>query len=538
MSANSVLPPFDGTDRACRSEYLAGTTLNELSECQSRLPSEKSRVRLSRAKTWLFTSRFDTSAKVVGSRYCSRRPVPIACSISPRLRVKASCCSSLSGWSWKTRTAYSSMPACPAAPSSGERGWVRSMPSTSAARQGPTWRKLTAPAVRVVAMPGECAARPAVVKRARHRIGARGASTARDGCGRHGTYEPSPDRHSRRRSHEQPGGTLVRPDAGVAGGGRDQGGGAGPGRRRALLPEGPGGCRRSLLSRLQRQQAEPDAQPQARERPGGVPVAAQDRRRPAGELRPRRDRAPRLRLPGGARDQPAAGLRVDQGLRLLRALPRLQELRADRAGQGQQVEVSMQDAVVNLIRVSLRDHQRYGRVMERAGNQLGAGVPGTTYRCHPGGPNDYVFIFVQQQMWHALLGAIDRKDLIGDARYETPDARWNNRGEVNRLVEDWTSKRPKHEAMEILARAGVPCGACLDTGGALTDPHLLAREMIVELNHPVRGRFLTVGNPIKLSASPTRITPSPLLGEHRTQILEELGYSAEKIEKLTKDGAI
>ena len=207
-------------------------------------------------------------------------------------------------------------------------------------------------------------------------------------------------------------------------------------------------------------------------------------------------------------------------------------------GQGQQVEVSMQDAVVNLIRVSLRDHQRYGKVMERAGNQLGAGVPGTTYRCHPGGPNDYVFIFVQQQMWHALLGAIDRKDLIGDARYETPDARWNNRGEVNRLVEDWTSKRPKHEAMEILAGAGVPCGACLDTGEVLTDPHLLAREMIVELNHPVRGRFLTVGNPIKLSESPTTITPSPLLGQHRTQILGELGYSEDEIAKLTKDGAI
>jgi formyl-CoA transferase len=208
------------------------------------------------------------------------------------------------------------------------------------------------------------------------------------------------------------------------------------------------------------------------------------------------------------------------------------------SGRGQQVEVSMQDAVVNLIRVSLRDHQRFGRVMERAGNQLGAGVPGTTYRCHPGGPNDYVFIFVQQQMWHPLLRAIGREDLIGDARYETPEARWNNKGEVNRLVEDWTSKRPKHEAMEVLAGAGVPCGACLDTGEVLTDPHLLARDMIVELDHPVRGRFLTVGNPIKLSESPTTITPSPLLGQHRTEILEELGYSAEKIEKLTRDGAI
>ncbi|MFI5374257.1 MAG: formyl-CoA transferase [Candidatus Rokuibacteriota bacterium] len=208
------------------------------------------------------------------------------------------------------------------------------------------------------------------------------------------------------------------------------------------------------------------------------------------------------------------------------------------SGQGQQVEVSMQDAVVNLIRVSLRDHQRYGRVMERAGNQLGAGVPGTTYRCHPGGPNDYVFIFVQQQMWHPLLRAIGREDLVGDTRYETPEARWNNKGEVNRLVEDWTSKRPKHEAMELLAGAGVPCGACLDTGEVLTDPHLLARDMIVELDHPVRGRFLTVGNPIKLSESPTTITPSPLLGEHRAEILRELGYSSDEIDKLAKDGAI
>jgi formyl-CoA transferase len=208
------------------------------------------------------------------------------------------------------------------------------------------------------------------------------------------------------------------------------------------------------------------------------------------------------------------------------------------SGRGQQVEVSMQDAVVNLIRVSLRDHQRFGRVMERAGNQLGAGVPGTTYRCHPGGPNDYVFIFVQQQMWHPLLRAIGREDLIGDPRYETPEARWNNRAEVNALVEDWTSKRPKREAMELLAGAGVPCGACLDTGEVLTDPHLLARDMIVELDHPVRGRFLTVGNPIKLSESPTTITPSPLLGQHRTEILTELGYSKDEIAKLTKDGAI
>src|SRR5437763_11984267 len=131
-------------------------------------------------------------------------------------------------------------------------------------------------------------------------------------------------------------------------------------------------------------------------------------------------------------------------------------------GEGQQVEIAMQDAVVNLIRVSLRDHQRRGGPMPRTGNQLGSGVPGTTYRCAPGGANDYVFIFVQQQMWHPLLRALGRDDLIGDARYETGDARWRNRDEVNALVEAWTASRTKHEVMKILADAGVPCGACLD----------------------------------------------------------------------------
>jgi len=207
-------------------------------------------------------------------------------------------------------------------------------------------------------------------------------------------------------------------------------------------------------------------------------------------------------------------------------------------GEGQAVEVSMQDAVVNLLRVSLRDHQRFGRTMPRTGNQLGAGVPGTTYRCHPGGPNDYVFIFVQQQMWHPLLKAIGRSDLIGDSRYETGEARWERRAEVDALVEGWTSGRDKHEVMKILAGAGVPCGACLDTGEVLADPHLLERDMIVEVEHPVRGRYLTAGNPVKLSASPTTIGPSPLLGQHREEILRELGYGDDDIRALARDGAI
>ncbi len=207
-------------------------------------------------------------------------------------------------------------------------------------------------------------------------------------------------------------------------------------------------------------------------------------------------------------------------------------------GEGQQVEVSMQDAVVNLIRVSLRDHQRTGKVVERNGNQLGPFVPATTYRCHPGGPNDYVFIIAQQQMWHPLLRTMERTDLIGDPRYEALQARVERMDEVNALIEDWTSQRSKHEVMRILADAGVPCGACQDTGEVLRDPHLKARDMIVEVEHPVRGKYLAAGNPIKLSASSVPITTSPLLGEHNAELLAELGYTEADITSLKDEGAI
>jgi formyl-CoA transferase len=206
-------------------------------------------------------------------------------------------------------------------------------------------------------------------------------------------------------------------------------------------------------------------------------------------------------------------------------------------GEGQHVEVSMQDAVVNLIRVALRDHQRFGKPLQRAGNQLNA-VPATTYRCAPGGPNDYVMVLAQQQMWHALLKAIGREDLIGDTRYETAEARAKHVNEVNAVVEAWTSKRNKYEVTKILAAAGVPCGAVQDTGEVLNDPHLHAREMIVEVPHPVRGSYLTAGNPVKLSASPTKIESAPLLGQHNREVLTSLGYGEADIAALKAAGAI
>src|SRR6202047_1066501 len=141
-------------------------------------------------------------------------------------------------------------------------------------------------------------------------------------------------------------------------------------------------------------------------------------------------------------------------------------------GKGQHVEVSMQDAVVNIIRVSLRDHQRFGRPMPRRGNQMGQTVPSTLYPCAPGGPNDYVFINAQPQMWATFTEAIGRPELAEDPRFASEAARWENRVALNAIVEEWTRGRTKHEAMRIPGDAGVPCGAVQDTGEVLADPHL------------------------------------------------------------------
>src|SRR6476469_9637001 len=124
-------------------------------------------------------------------------------------------------------------------------------------------------------------------------------------------------------------------------------------------------------------------------------------------------------------------------------------------GKGQHVEVSMQDAVVNLIRVSLRDHQRNGGVLPRSGNQLGRTVPGTTYPCAPGGPNDYVYLYAQQQMWPAVAKVLGQPELTEDARFKTVEARWDHRAELNAIVEAWTRQRSKHEVMRLMGDAGV-----------------------------------------------------------------------------------
>ena len=142
-------------------------------------------------------------------------------------------------------------------------------------------------------------------------------------------------------------------------------------------------------------------------------------------------------------------------------------------------------------------------------------------------------------MWPAFAAAIGRPELAADPRFASEEARWENRAALNAIIEEWTRARTKHEVMRILGGAGVPCGACQDTGEVLADPHLKAREMIVEVDYPTRGPYKTVGCPIKLSDSPAEVTRPPLLGEHTDALLGELcGVAAEDVEQLRADGIV
>ena len=130
-------------------------------------------------------------------------------------------------------------------------------------------------------------------------------------------------------------------------------------------------------------------------------------------------------------------------------------------------------------------------------------------------------------------------ELADDPRFATPDGRWENRVALNGIVEAWTRQRSKHEVMRLMGDAGVPCGATLDTGEVLEDPHLRARDMIVDVDYPTRGTYQTVGCPVKLSDSPAEVTRPPLLGEHTAEVLAALcGVSAEETLKLRAQGVV
>jgi len=194
-------------------------------------------------------------------------------------------------------------------------------------------------------------------------------------------------------------------------------------------------------------------------------------------------------------------------------------------GKGQVVEVAMQDAVVNLTRVAMCTFNETHQSRPRAGNNA-QGLPGTrTYPCKPGGSDDWVYTAATPRrlgLWLTLIRAIGGDEMADDPNYSDFDWVVEHTDEINEMIEAWTMERTKYEVFHILGKAGVPCGPTLNAVDIYSDPQLLARDMIVTLEHPDRGPFMVPGCPVKMSDSPVELEIGPSLGMQTEEVLKEL----------------
>ena len=211
-----------------------------------------------------------------------------------------------------------------------------------------------------------------------------------------------------------------------------------------------------------------------------------------------------------------------------------------RTGKGQKVEVAMQEAVLNYVRVPMMGTYITQKPTKRVGNRLGAGPVGDIFKCSPGGPNDFVYLYCSnEEMWRTLWNTLDRRDVLDDPRFKDRKGQRENAEALTQILEEWTGTRTKHEVMKIMGEAGVPCGAVLDSVELLNDPHLRERGMIVTVDHPVRGKFTMPGCPVKLEDSPADITSAPLLGQHNREIYGAMmGFKDDDLEQLKQQGVI
>ncbi|MFI7125264.1 formyl-CoA transferase [Nonomuraea sp. NPDC050153] len=223
----------------------------------------------------------------------------------------------------------------------------------------------------------------------------------------------------------------------------------------------------------------------------------------------------------------------------------------EQSGRGQRVQVAMQHAVLNLCRVKLRDQQRlthgplreypnrtFGDEVPRSGNASGGGQPGWAVRCAPGGPNDYIYVIVQPVGWKPVSAIIGRPELAEDPEWATPEARLPKLDKMFQLIEEWTIRHDKWTVLDRLNAENIPCGPILSTKELAQDESLREEGIVVTVDHPQRGEFVTVGSPLQLSDSPVDVRTPPLLGEHNQEIYGELGVGADELAELKTNGVI
>lgn len=217
-------------------------------------------------------------------------------------------------------------------------------------------------------------------------------------------------------------------------------------------------------------------------------------------------------------------------------------LQRERTGKGQVVEVSMQESVFNFSRVAMMWYYHDADMIMRKGDDGWNTAPSRMYKCKPGGPDDYCYIYATESIadsWNQLLRIMGRDDLIGDERYATSELRFQRKEEVDKLVGDWAMQHTKYEVMNQCASQGVVAGAVLNAKDLFQDPHIKDRGMIAKMEHPQRGEWEMIGNPINLSDSPTEYRGAPLLGQDTDDVLSGvLGYSADRIEKLHQESVV
>ena len=230
----------------------------------------------------------------------------------------------------------------------------------------------------------------------------------------------------------------------------------------------------------------------------------------------------------------------------------------EKSGRGQKVSAARQDGVLNLCRVKLRDQQRlergplkedsqfgenipFGDSTPRAGNDSGGGQPGRILKCKgwETDPNAYTYFITQAAVWEKVCDVIGKPEWKEDENYSTPEARLPRLNEIFDTIEAWTKTKTKFEVMEICNPLDIPVGPILSMKEIAEDQGLRETGTVVEVDHPVRGKYLTVGNPIKLSDSPAEVKRSPLLGEHTDEILKEFcNMSEEEIKAVREAGAV